>query len=527
MLRYSYFYYFSIIVLLAAGSCKSDNREIKPNIILIMADDMGFYDIECYGGEIATPVLDSLAGQGVLMTQFYNAARCCPSRAALMSGMYPHQVGFGSMEDQGPGRPKAYQGYLPHDITTMAEAFRANGYDTYLSGKWHLGSKEELKQWPVHHGFDHSWGLISGASSYYDLDPFVILHYLNGDTAEIIFAEDRRRIYDLPEDSYLTDVYTDRAMDYIDASVNQEKPFFLYLAYTAPHWPLQAPERLIKKYENIYNAGWEGLRSQRLNRLNHVIKAELSPGVEQSDAWDSLSKVQKEREIRKFATYAAMVESMDQNIGRLMRHLDQNQLSENTIVVFLSDNGGSAEDIESWSGWGEIISREGKIGTPQSMVSYGSQWANVSNTPFRLYKKYVHEGGISTPFIISYPKKLPANKVFEKEYAHIIDLYPTLLDIAGLEINNEQLEGVSLMPILTNQGSKKDRPIFWEHLENKAIRYGDWKAVKQKDLPWELYQMSLDRSELNDISNQKPTLLDSLIDLHEEWENIVGVYPKP
>ena len=352
----------------------------QPNIVLIMADDMGFSDIGCYGGEIETPNLDRLAAHGVRFTQFYNAGRCCPTRAALMTGLYSHQAGVGHMVGN-HGHP-AYQGYLNRNCVTIAEVLREAGYQTLMTGKWHVGSQPG--QWPCDRGFDRFYGSNTSTGSYFGIHDDNYDRRLILDDAEV----------EPPAEWYATDAYTDYAIDFLKATDGTDRPFFLYTAYTAPHWPLHALPEDIAKYRGRYLQGWDAVRNQRRERMVQLGIVErhwaLSPRGDRS--WVSLSREKKNEMDLRMAVYAAMVDRMDQNIGRLITTLKEIGAFDNTLILFLSDNGGSAEGGR----WG--FSREGQpIGAPQSYASYGLCWANASDTPFRRYKSWTHEGGIATP----------------------------------------------------------------------------------------------------------------------------------
>lgn len=398
----------------------------RPNIVLIMADDLGFSDLGCYGGEVETPQLDELAKKGLRYRQFYNAARCCPSRAALMTGLYPHQAGMGWMAAADMGTP-SYAGNLNTNSVTIAEVLRSAGYNTYMTGKWHLTNERKIEgkvidNWPIQRGFDPYFGIIPGAANY-----FKATLYSNN------------RTYSSPtKDFYFTNAISDTSVAYIREHVqsNNKNPFFLYVAYTAPHWPLHALKPEIDKYRERYKKGWDVLREERFNKLREIglIKQEnaLSPRDSAVQAWDQLSDKEKEDMTMRMAIYAAQIDVMDQGIKRIADELKKQGQFDNTLIFFLSDNGACAE----------FISREDKCldGTKaDSYESYRQSWANVSSTPFREYKHYVHEGGIATPLIVHWPKGVrpSLHNSLVSEYRHIIDLMATCVDVAG---GNEALE---------------------------------------------------------------------------------------
>lgn len=495
-----------------------------------MADDMGYSDIGCFGSEIATPNLDSLAAGGMKLTNFYNASRCCPTRASLMTGLYPAQAGMGEMDkdDEIPG----YRGFLSKDTPTLAEVLGKSGYHTMISGKWHLGQQEHA--WPMKRGFDRQYASSNTTGHYFGVAKgrlFVV------EDKEIMipgeWTEAGKSSYKLLKNAdgsqwYATDAYTDRAMAYIRdlRKTNAEKPFFLYLPYTAPHWPLHAFEEDIAKYQGKYMVGWDEIRQRRYRRLLELgIIPEawkLSPRNVESKDWEKLSQEEKAYYDRMMATYAAMIDRMDQNIGRLMAFLRKTGEADNTIVFFLSDNGGCAEIVHN-----------GKPGVPtghpDSFDGYEQSWANASNTPFQWFKRYTHEGGNATPLIAWYPKMIKAGQL-DRQAGHVMDLMPTLCELAGAtypdEFNGKKtipLEGKSLVPILEGKKREGQGPLFWDHLGNRAARLGDWKIVPRFDddtrteLPWELYNLAEDRTETNDLATQQPKILAKMEREFQNW----------
>jgi arylsulfatase A-like enzyme len=500
-----------------------------PNIILILADDMGYSDIGCYGSEISTPNIDKLSSEGLQMTQFYNASRSCPSRASLLTGLYQHEAGIGLMVDN-MGYP-GYEGYLNNRCVTLAEALKANGYHTYMSGKWHVGGDPNHR--PKDRGFEHYFGLLDGASNYFQLIP-----YRTNQAAPRMMDEDVP--YFPKKDSfYMTNAITDHAIKFIENEKNQETPFFLYLAYTAPHWPLNALPEDIAKYRGKYLKGWDELRKERFKKMaslgiidTTVIK--LSPRDEHSCSWDSLSEKDKDMWDLRMAVYAAMVDRMDQNIGKLLKKLEETGEKENTVIIFLSDNGGCHEKIKDYANY---VRMPGETGSPESLDSYEFNWANLSNTPFRMFKHWVNEGGISTPFIAWNPHYIKHEK--DNQVGHIIDIMPTLLDLAqGKYPKNYNgntilpMEGTSLLPVFEGKKLKRKQPVFFEHMGNRAVRDGKWKLVSRYDeenkrfLKWELYDMENDRSELHDVSQKYSDITIKLILKYEDWAKRVGVVSK-
>lgn len=489
-------------------------RYARPNIIFIMADDMGYSDLGCYGSEIHTPNLDALASQGIKLRNFYNNARCCPTRASLLTGQYPHQVGMGLMvtADKSPYQPGSYQGFLNDSFPTIAEQLKKAGYHTYMAGKWHVG--ERPQHWPLKRGFEKYFGLISGASSYYEILP--------QERAKRHFAEDDHE-YELPKEGYYaTDAFTDHAIQYITdhQAISSTDPFFLYLAFTAPHYPLHALEEDVKKYETLYMKGWQKIRAERYERQRSIgLIDQRYPSFEDPETpqWDTVSD--KKTWARKMAVYAAMVDRMDQNVGRLVESLKKNGQFENTFIVFISDNGGSAETVNM-----KLLNNPStQVGERGSYYAYGQPWANVSNTPFRMYKHFLHEGGMNTSCIMQWPKGIKPVKGFLEGIGNVMDLMPTALDIAGLK--DAHVAGKSLR-FLWSKEPEKERTYCWEHEGNQAIRKGSWKLVKElTDSDWQLYDLKSDPTEQHDLSGRFPERVADMKIVYKSWADQVGVKP--
>jgi arylsulfatase len=516
----------------------------RPNIILILADDMGFSDLGCYGSEIHTPNLDHMAANGLRFSQMYNSARCCPTRAALLTGLNPHQAGLGHMVVN-VGTP-GYQGYLRDDCVTIAEALRRGGYHTMMSGKWHVGGiydPMEPSTWkhgdpehptPRQRGFDRFYGTLDGVASYFH--PHTLL-------------EDDEVIQPEGENFYYTDGISDRAVEMIDDAAARDAPFFLYVAYTAPHWPLHAPEEDIARYRGRYlKDGWDALRTQRHEELkaSGILdeKWDISPRDVQSPAWEDARH--KEWEDLRMAVYAAQIDRMDRGIGRIRRKLDELGIAEDTILIFFSDNGGCAElfkedgFIQQYSTQnpdGKPIRTgnypEADPGGPDTMMSYDLPWANASNAPFRLYKHWVHEGGIATPMIVHWPAAIPASRI-EHTPCYVTDIMPTLLEIAGVEYPKEYndreitpLEGESLREAFSGPGWQRQQPIIIEHEGNAAVRLGRWKLVRKFPNEWELYDMVADRTELNNLRDKNPPQVELMEALYREWAQRCNVLEWP
>jgi arylsulfatase len=480
----------------------------RPNIVVILADDLGYSDLGCYGSEIPTPNLDRLAAGGLRFTRFYNAARCCPSRAALMTGRYNHAVGIGHMAGD-RGLP-AYRNRLSDDCVTIAETLRASGYRTLMSGKWHLGAQR-----PRDRGFDRYFGILSGACNYFRPEPHRMLMLEN----EPYTPTDAR--------FYMTDALTDRALAYLDEYGRGPQPFFLYLAYTAPHSPLHAWPEDIARHRGKYRAGWDELRRRRHERMIQlgVVDARwpLSPRNPEAPAWSQVAD--QDAEDLKMAVYAAQVECMDRGIGRVLERLRQLGIEKDTLVLFLSDNGGDMEDLD-----------EGlpgaATGTSESSIGYGPGWATLSDTPFRRYKRMVHEGGIATPLIAAWPAVLRQGGRITPDVGHIIDVLPTCLEAAGAayprELNGRAIapaDGLSLMPVLQGRSRGGHECLCWEHEGNRAVLCGKWKLVSNHPCDWELYDLEADRTELNNLAAGLPEKVAELRARYEQWAGRCNVVP--
>src|SRR6185436_19532531 len=498
----------------------------RPNIVVILADDMGFSDLGCYGSEIATPSIDRLAADGVRFTRFYNAARCCPSRAALLTGLYPHQAGVGHMVAD--RKTPAYQGRLNDRCVTIAEALRPQGYRTLMAGKWHVGN--DRPHWPVDRGFDRSVALIGSGRHYFMLPPGRIL------------ARDDQPISPPPGDFYLTDYFADNAVSLLDEAGRRADPFLLYLAFTAPHWPLHARPADVARHRDTYKEGWDVLRERRHRKMLQEGLVEsgwpLSPRDPRVPAWNECPD--RDWQAARMAVYAAQIECMDRGVGRVVAKLRDLGKLENTLLLFLSDNGGCSEDITGKDRWQEddipkktADGRPIRIGNhpsivpgpPDTFASYGMEWAGLSNTPFRLFKSWVHEGGISTPLIVHWPRGLRAKGLFHAP-GHVIDLLPTCLQAAGAEYPSARppLEGRSLLPLLAGAAPAR-RPLFWEHEGNRAVQFGNWKLVAVNKEPWELYDLASDRTELRNRASDVPDVVRDLAARYDAWAQRCGVLP--
>ena len=516
---------------------------VLPNILLILNDDMGYSDIGCYGGEVETPNLDRLAQQGLRFTQFYNTARCSPSRASLLTGLHPHQTGIGILTyDSGP---EGYAGNLNERCATIAEVLKTAGYRSYLSGKWHVSSSltQPTDSWPLQRGFDEFYGTIIGAGSFYDPNTLT----RGNDNVE---HEARQPGF------FYTDAISDEAVGFLrnhEAS-HGDQPFFEYVAYTAPHWPLHAHDEDIAKYKGRFDAGWDQLREERLERLVQSglldERWKLSGRDPSQPAWGEAEH--KAWLTRCMEVYAAQIDRMDQGIGRILDELERQGKIDNTLIIFLADNGACAEDIPEDVTIDELVhklmiarreTRDGSVvhfgndpelmpGPENTYQSYGKAWANMSNTPFRLYKHWIHEGGISTPLIMHWPQGIDQPGGIRHAPGYLPDIMATILDITGVpypsSVNDREilpLEGHSLRSAFEADQIERP-PMFWEHEGNAAVRIGQWKLVRQYPDPWELYNLEDDRTELHDLAPQYPEKVGEMEQKYEQWAARCGVLPR-
>ncbi|MGF1583506.1 MAG: arylsulfatase [Gemmataceae bacterium] len=516
---------------------KKKPRRARPNIVLVMVDDMGYSDIGCFGGEVKTPNLDRLAKNGLRFTQFYNTGRCCPTRASLMTGLYPHQAGVGHMVYTTPH--EGYQGQLNQNCMTIAEVLRLAGYNTYMVGKWHLTHSNKVNKnappdgtWPTQRGFEKYFGTLAGAGSFYT--PASLTRGTKSIKA--------------PEGFYYTDAISDNASTFIRDHGTSDNPFFMYVAYTAPHWPLHALEEDIKKYQNTYKKGWEAVRKERYERMKKMglidEQWKLSPAHNSAPDWSKVSENKKKEMALKMAIYAAQIDRVDQGIGKIVNALKTTKQFDNTIILFLADNGGCAE-----GGPFGFERRRGMVilGTDSSFASYGLAWANASNTPFRLFKHWVHEGGVSTPLIVHWPAGIPRNQrnQYRRQPGHLIDIMATCVDLADAKYPEkykgkkiQPMEGKSLVPALSDKTIEREA-LYWEHESNLAIRVGKWKLVSKATIKknptgkgrrrvkgaWELYDLEADRSELNDLANKHPDRVRRMGSMWQTWAGRAKVLP--
>lgn len=551
------------ILLIGVASMAISGLQAKTNIVVIMSDDMGYSDIGCYGSEIKTPNLDGLAADGVRFTQFYNTARCCPTRAALLTGLYSHQAGVGwMMQDNGhPG----YRGDLNQRCVTIAEALKPAGYRTYMAGKWHVSKHTKPEgprhNWPRQRGFDRFYGTIHGAGSFFDPNTLMRDNTMISPYADSEYT---------PETYYYTDAISDHAAGYIreNRQDHEESPFFLYVSYTAAHWPMHALEKDIEKYKGVYDEGYAAVRKRRFEKMKALgvisPNAELSPA---SGQWEDMPH--KDWEIRNMEVYAAMVDNMDQGIGRIVQALHDTDTFDNTLILFFQDNGGCAENYgrnpakkdgawparadrpsleplpddylqthmqpkQTRDGWPVLTGPGVLAGPAETYIGYGREWANVSNTPFREYKHWEHEGGISSPLIAHWPAGIARRGELEQQPGHVIDVMATCIDVGAAgypEKHNgeviQPMEGVSLKPAFQGEALDRENPLYWEHEGNRAIRMGEWKLVSKYATgnAWELYNMERDRSELHDLAGEQPERVRSMAARWHMWALHANVFP--
>jgi arylsulfatase A-like enzyme len=559
--------YNSVILLLTAvvlTSCTANRKSRaqavtdseRPNIIVILADDLGYSDLGCYGGEIQTPNIDHLAQNGLRFSNFYNTSRCCPTRASLLTGLYNHQAGIGEMT--APRNEPGYRGYMTENTITIAEALRAAGYHTGMTGKWHvsntvtLPTKEAqlkwlnhqasqalfspIEQYPTSRGFEKYYGNIFGVVDFFD--PFSLV---NGTTP----------VEKVPEGYYHTDAINDTTVSYIRQFSKEDKPFFLYVAHTAPHWPLHALPEDVEKYKDTYKAGWDAIREARYQRMVKMglidpATTPLSPRMEIDLGW--ADNPHKEWDARAMAVHAAMVDRMDQGIGRILNALKETGELDNTIIVFLSDNGASPEncmkygpgfDRPSETRDGRKIiypqNKEALPGPQTTFASIGERWANVSNTPYQFAKADSYEGGVRTPMIVYWPQGIRENGGISRHTGHVMDFMATFLDAAKATYPQQYkgrkitpTTGISFLPVLTGGAGKSHDALYNEHFKARYIREGEWKLVSRPtDTTWHLYRITNDQSELNDLAAQYPEVADRLASKWRQWAHAHNVYPKP
>lgn len=499
----------------------------RPNIVIVLADDMGYSDIGAFGGEIPTPNIDRLAADGVQFTEFYNTGRCWPTRAALMAGRHQHAVGLGGdlqyRDDKGavhpsPERTGPYQGYYRFDAPMLAERLQRAGYATYAIGKWHLGDVD-IESWPTRRGFDRYFGPVTGTDSYFDsqTDPARVRRYVDGETP-----------WPVPREGfYATTAFTDRAVeDIVRAARDPDRPFFLYLAYTAPHWPLQALPEDVARQSGRYRDGWDAARAQRfhaqrlsgLHRNPHV----LPPRPADIPVWQDVKEPARSTALME--VYAAQMSALDRGVGRVVEALRESGELDDTIILFLSDNGGELEDLADRKSTARFHDPSAPPGSARRFESYTRRWAYVSNTPYRGYKTQMWEGGIKTPLIVHWPHGVHEPGRTQRQVGHVIDLAPTLLEAAGAGgPRPDWSDGESLLDAIAAPTPEHARRLYFEHIGNRAIRDGDWKAVKDVDGRWHLFDLTRDPTESVDLAQSEPQRLQTLVAAWTQWARKVGV----
>lgn len=527
---------------------RSSNIE-KPNIVMLIADDMGYSDLASYGGEISTPNIDALGREGMMLTNFHTAPTCSPTRSMLLTGVDNHDAGMGNMlEKLAPnqiGQPN-YEGYLTDRVVTLPTLLRDHGYHTYMTGKWHLGgvetpekvkavTGEEISGFdPFERGFEETFALLEGAGDHYSMRGFSPYFPIND------YTVNGEKITELPEDFYSTKTFTDKMIEFVESNREDGKPFFSYLAYTAPHTPYQAPKELIDKYVPIYEAGWDTIREERFNRMKELglIPKYLEfpdrwPGIQ---PWESLSPEEQKYSAKQMASYAAMIEYLDTSIGRYVDYLKEVGEYDNTIFIFMTDNGADGHDRQNWPEFKEWIEQEGmdnsyeNMGLPNSYITRDSNWAQVSATPHWAEKSTHAQGGLAGSFFISYPGFIQLGQ--NDAFASVKDVTPTLLEYAGVEHPGSTykdreihpMSGKSMRPVLEGFANKiyaDDEPITFEIFGKgeSAVYMGDWKLVRQNpewgDKTWKLYNLALDPTETKDLAPMYPELRDSMIEDYE------------
>jgi len=508
-------------LLLSLATLAAAQEAPRPNIVVVMVDDMGWSDVGCFGSEIETPNLDRLAANGLRLTQFYSTGRCCPTRASLLTGLYAHQAGIGHMTSEDTkqssdlGYP-SYRGYLSPATATLAEVLGGAGYRTLMAGKWHVGTFEGM--WPTDRGFDRFWGIARGATNFWRPAPDKLLL----DQATPIVP---------PADFYATDSFTDAAIGMLEEAEREDddQPFFLYLAHVAPHWPLHAHAADIARYRWRYTYGWDALRAARMDKAREVGIVTDAWGLtpHEGPEWSSLEPRKRDELDLRMAIYAAQVDRVDQTVGRLVHTLERLGELDDTLILFFADNGACAEGGRTGGGPVEQLdTREGY------WLTVGGGWANAQNTPFRRYKHWVHEGGIASPTIAHWPNGIAARGAVLRQLGHLIDLMPTFVELSGASYPTERagaqvppMEGASLVSALTSAAPIERPPVYWEHEGNRAVRDGRWKLVAKHRGPWELYDLDVDRTELHDLAAAHPERVAAMTELYDAWTERCGVLP--
>ena len=523
-----------LLALVASPPVESQNNdESRPNILLIVADDLGYADLGIFGSDIRTPNIDELARQGLRFSQFHTAPMCAPTRAMLLSGNNNHVAGIGRQSPSPPlkGNPPGYEGHLSDRIAPLPQVLAEAGYHTYMAGKWHLGTEAEHS--PKAAGFERSFGTVEGAASHFDGRGF--------ETGPNIYREDGE-LTDWPEGAYSTNIYTDKLIGYIESNRGDGRPFFVFAAYTSPHWPLQVPENERDRYAGAYDAGYDALRESNFANLKAAgivpNNSKLPPRNEDITAWTDLDKEQQRRESRKMELYAAMVENLDDNVARLLTYLKENDLYDNTLIVFMSDNGAANADFYNRGPYVDYIRERydnsyEKMGGPDSFVSYDDEWAEAGSAPFRLIKTYASEGGIVAPMIVAGPG-VSAHDEIRSSYVTVMDIAPTLIELAGAYYPDdgsvEPMRGTSLTPLLRGETDiihPDDEAMILFHRNQAFVRQGKWKLTSTHKLFAEsrftLHDLDADPGETTDLSKSNPKKRAELIEIWRSQRKALGI----
>jgi arylsulfatase len=521
-----------IVLTLTVLFAPADTAQTRPNVVVILVDDMGWSDIGPYGSEIPTPHLDALAAGGLRFTQFYSTPRCSPTRASLLTGLYPHQAGMGHLDNVIREGSSGTTGRLNDRSVTIAEVLHDAGYFTAMAGKWHLGQQNGSPPWQ--RGFDRVLNLRAGGM-FFPNQNFGGGDELTKRGQEPLYLDGNPIARDsavLGQDWYATFLWAEWGLKFVDEALKAKKPFFLYVPHNAPHFPLMAPQNLIAKYRGKYRAGWDRLREARYRRQVRMglidARWPLSPREAESPAWDSLSDEAKDRFDHLMAVYAAMIEAIDTSVGTLVEGLRARGALDNTLILFLSDNGGNAESGPAGRFNGD------PPGGPNSNLYLGMNWAALATTPFRRFKHFTHEGGIATPLIAHWPRGIPRSRrnTLVHQPGHVIDLMATVVDVTGATYPRERngqiiqsMEGISLRPAFDGRAVSRPHPLFWEHEGNRAIRAGNWKLVSRYPDGWELYDLAADRVEAHDVAKQHPDVVATLAAEWDAWAKRANVDP--
>lgn len=535
-----------LLILLTLSSCnlqeeKSKLVDKRPNILLLVADDMGLSDIGPFGSEIHTPAIDKLAEQGILLSNFHVLPTCSPSRSVLLTGVDNHLTGLGAMGEMTSPKQKGkpgYEGHLNKTVAALPELLSNSGYHTYMVGKWHLGEEEGFK--PINRGFEQTFALLNGGASHW-ADQGVVTP-----TELVTYAQNGKEIEDLPEDFYSTKNYTDHLLKWLEADKADDKPFFAYVAYTAPHDPLHAPQEYIDKYKGTYDQGFDWLRNARYQRLKElgIISEDVERFPWNGVKWEDLSEEEQRKAAREMEVYAAMIDYMDNQISRIFNWLEKSGKMDNTMIVFISDNGANGGSIADYPGQTEEFLSSfdnsiDNIGLPNSLTDMGPNWASASMSPYRLFKGFTSEGGIKAPCVIKLPKEIESNQLMIHSFTHISDLMPTFLELANARhpsLENQAIPpmmGKSLIPLLTGKTDTihLNEGVGYELHGRSAYFKDEWKIV-HLSIPfgngeWQLYNLNDDPTEINDLSNEYPEKRKELIAAWNEYSEKVGMVYDP